>query len=408
MNPKIFVIVTFAFLTFSCHNNHSVSFKNGLWKGEMVVSGEKAPFLFEVHNTGTDSVTVILINGDERIKLTGTKVQGDSVMIPVEAFDAVIKARLTQNSLDGLFLKNYISNDKGIQITAMWGNYSRFDPVASPVNISPEGKWDVLFVSEKGDTTKNIGVFRQNANTVVGTILTNSGDLRFLEGILTEDGFHLSAFSGLSPYLFKMRFEGNDRFTGTFYTSRGKTALIGTRNESAELEDPYSLTFLKDGAETIDFTFPNIAGNPISLSDERFSGKVVIISILGSWCPNCLDEMNFLSPWYSENKSRGVEIIGLAFERKSEPEYIKKTLKSLVKRYNVEYEILFAGTTSEESKQKALPALNKLSSFPTTIFIDKKGKVRKIHTGFNGPATGEYFDEFKKEFNSSIYELLAE
>jgi hypothetical protein len=47
-------------------------------------------------------------------------------------------------------------------------------------------------------------------------------------------------------------------------------------------------------------------------------------------------------------------------------------------------------------------------SYPTTVFVDKKGKVRKIHTGFNGPATGEKFTEFKTEFKAFVGELLAE
>ena len=49
-----------------------------------------------------------------------------------------------------------------------------------------------------------------------------------------------------------------------------------------------------------------------------------------------------------------------------------------------------------------------LNSYPTSIFIDKKGNVRKIHTGFNGPATGDKYSEFIVEFESFVVELLSE
>jgi thiol-disulfide isomerase/thioredoxin len=144
----------------------------------------------------------------------------------------------------------------------------------------------------------------------------------------------------------------------------------------------------------------------VSLTDEKYRGKVVVVSILGSWCPNCLDEMSFLSPWYKANKERGVEVVGLAFERKTEPAYVQKVLSNLINKHQTTYDILVAGKIGDD--KKVLPEIDGLKSYPTTIFIDKKGNVRKIHTGFNDPATGLFYDEFKSEFNKLVDELLAE
>ena len=146
----------------------------------------------------------------------------------------------------------------------------------------------------------------------------------------------------------------------------------------------------------------------VSLNDDRYHGKVVVVSILGSWCPNCLDEMEFLAPWHDENKDRGVEIVGIAFERKNDFDYAKAALTRLKNRYGANYEILFGGEVGKESVANALPELENFSSYPTTLFIDKKGEVRKIHTGFNGPATGLFYEEFKSDFNSLIDQLLLE
>ncbi len=174
------------------------------------------------------------------------------------------------------------------------------------------------------------------------------------------------------------------------------------------MPDPYSLTFLKAGDSKFDFTFPDLTGKQISLSDDKYKNKVVVVTILGSWCPNCMDENAFLSPWYKENKDKGVEIIGLAFERKDDFEFAKEKLNRFIKRYDIDYAILFAGKADKKEASEKLPQLNAVLSFPTTFLIDKQGKVRKIHTGFTGPATGEYYDQFVKEFNSDVDQLLNE
>ncbi|MFT3993936.1 MAG: TlpA disulfide reductase family protein [Dysgonomonas sp.] len=383
--------------------------KDGQWRGEFLVAeDQKAPFVFDVTNAETDSATVTLVNGAERVHLTGIKYSGDTVIIPIEAFDAQLVGVIKDGKLTGALKKIEKPDDPGILFDAVWGNVLRFDPVSITTTNSPIGKWDVQFVNEKGDTTNNVGIFELKNNILTGSILTNTGDLRYLEGNLTSDGFQLSAFSGSSPRLLTAVFEGTNDFVGKLYTVRGVTKLIGKRNPNAALADPFSLTQLKKGYNSLSFTFPNSKGKQISLSDPQYKGKVVIVSILGSWCPNCLDELEFLVPWYNENKDRGVEIVGLAFEYKDSPEAVNATLDRLIKRYNIPYEVLYAGKPGDESTAKALPALDRVKSYPTTIFIDKKGVVRKIHTGFSGPATGLFYDDFKTEFNHLIDELLAE
>jgi hypothetical protein len=121
-----------------------------------------------------------------------------------------------------------------------------------------------------------------------------------------------------------------------------------------------------------------------------------------------LDEAAFLSPWYKANRERGVEIIGLAFERRNDIEYAKNQLSIFIEKFSIEYDILFAGSTGAESVARVLPEIPRLMSYPTTFFIDKKSNVRKIHTGFSGPATGQFYEDFKINFNSTIDALLAE
>jgi thiol-disulfide isomerase/thioredoxin len=405
MKKIIFLILIIAGVL-SCERKSNL--QSGIWRGELAVAGNKqAPFLFEVNNDGADTAIVTLINGEERVVLSGVTFPGDSIIIPIIAYDAVIKGVLTDDSIEGRFIKNYIEDDHGVPFTARQGKGARFAPAVSPTDIAIDGKWEVHFIGEKGDTTHNVGIFQSDDQIVTGSILTNSGDLRFLEGVYTQDGVQLSAFGGLSPYLIEITFTGNNHFTGTFYTTRGTTQLSGRRNDEAALADPYSLAGLKPGYETLGFSLPDIDGNIVSLSDERFRDKVVIVSILGSWCPNCLDEMAFLAPWYEENRERGVEVIGIAFERKDDFDYAKKAITQLKERYNTGYPILFGGEVGKEGIAGALPELDNFSSYPTTIFIDRQGKVRRIHTGFNGPATGLFYQEFIKDFNTQVDSLLT-
>ncbi|MDR3193770.1 MAG: TlpA family protein disulfide reductase [Tannerella sp.] len=393
-------------LFFSCHSSDG-RWQDGLWRGELRIQDRQAPFLFETSRFGTDSATVTLMNGEERVALTGIRHEADTVIIPIEPYDAVIRAFVSGSRMEGRFMKNYIENDTGIPFHAERGDLPRFKEAARPVAIPIDGKWDICFIGA-GDTAHNVGLFRSENRLVTGSILTRSGDLRYLEGAPTEAGVRLSAFSGQSPYLIELQFTSGDTFEGFFYTARSRTALKGVRNGQAELENACTLTRMKDGFTQLHFRLPDMNGEMVSLNDDRYRGKVVIVSILGSWCPNCLDETGFLSPWYKARRDQGVEIVGLAFERKDDFEYAKTAINRLRGKYGIEYEILFAGQAGAASIARVLPEIDAFSSYPTTFFIDKKGNVRKIHTGYSGPATGLFYEAFKEDFNALVDLLLSE
>jgi len=382
--------------------------KEGLWRGVFVLPGNEIPFVFEVKAKSADSTSVYLINGSDRFELKNIIYNNDSVSIPIDLYASVLKGKLTENTFEGQLVK--VNIDKpvaGVPFKAEFGELPRFPKSSEAPSVSLAGTWDINIISPK-DTNKTVGNFDQKEALLTGSILTTTGDFRFLEGVVDGKKFVLSAFGGSSPYLLKGEFTNDSTFAGEFITPRSTSKVEGKRNAKAALPDPYTASHLKDGFTSIEFSFPNLEGKQVSLADPIYKGKVVIVTILGSWCPNCLDENAFLSGWYKVNHERGVEIIGLGFERKDDFESAKKSLSNLKNRLGIPYEILFAGKSSTEAASKALPALNGISAFPTTIFIDKKGNVRKVHTGFNGPATGKFYEEFKTEFNGLIDQLLAE
>jgi peroxiredoxin len=386
----------------------STSLKEGIWRGTFILPGNEIPFLFEVKGTDPDSTAVSLINGTDRFKLDHISYRSDSVTIPIDLYDAVLKGKIEGNSINGKFIKNGTGKkDEGIPFKALWDSHQRFPARNEAPSVSLTGTWDCE-ISYNNQVDKTVGIFSQNGSSLTGSILTSSGDYRYLDGMVYARKFILSEFCGSTPYLVKGEFTDDNTFSREFITPRQSSKLIGKRNPNASLPDPYSISHLKEGYSSVSFSFPDLDGKPVSLSDPKYKGKVVIVTVLGSWCPNCLDENTYLSSWYKENRQRGVEIIGLGFERKDDFKDAQKSLSRLKERLDIQYELLIAGKSTTESASKALPALTGISAFPTTLFIDKKGNVKRIHTGFSGPATGRYYDEFKTEFNQLIDKLLAE
>ncbi|HEY0900251.1 MAG TPA: TlpA disulfide reductase family protein, partial [Sphingobacteriaceae bacterium] len=220
-----------------------------------------------------------------------------------------------------------------------------------------------------------------------------------------------SCFDGSHAYLFTGKLEDNNTISnGKFYSGYSYIEnWTAKRDDQAILPDAYSLTALKPGHEKINFSFPNLNGKQVSLDDPQFKNKVVVVQFFGSWCPNCMDETAYLAPFYKKYKDRGVEVVGLAYERSTDFEKAKKNIERLKNRFNVTYNLLVTGYSNDkEEVAKSLPMLNQFVAFPTAIILDKKGKVRRIHTGFSGPGTGEHYTNFVREFESTIESLLKE
>ena len=198
---------------------------------------------------------------------------------------------------------------------------------------------------------------------------------------------------------------------GFFYSgNHWKEPFSARRNETYELPDANSLTYLKEGFDRFEFSFPDTEGNMISLSDDRFKDKVVVVQIMGTWCPNCLEETQYYTEYLKGNPSRDLEFVALAFEYAGTKEKAIKGINRLKEAVGVPYPILLAqyGSSSKEKANEKLPMLNHVLSYPTTIFIDRKGEVRKIHTGYNGKATGEKHTQYKTDFEYFLSQLLKE
>lgn len=392
-----------------CIQNNKSELQTGTWRGVIELQGNQLPFNFDVTNDSQGGFDVTVKNAGEKILLEEVILFDDSVSFVMHIFDAQLRAKIVGDSLTGFFTHNYAINYR-LPFKAKFNQDFRFaEKSSTQPKVDFSGTYAVNFYKHDSPATSpGIGIFKQNGNYVEGTFLRPSGDYRYQEGNIIDNKMYLSGFDGNHLYVFSAELSG-DSIKGDFWSGKSRhETWKGVRNENATLPNPESMTYLKEGYDRIEFSFPDVNGKLISPSDEKYKGKVLILQIFGTWCPNCLDETKFLVPWYKENKARGVEILGLAYEQKPDFDYASKRVKLMKERLNVAYDFVIAGVSDNAKASETLPMLNRVLAFPTTIFVGKDGRVKHIHTGFSGPGTGIYYEQGIERFNEIVNELLSE
>jgi len=386
--------------------------KTGIWRMTFDLNGKTLPVNFDLRVEANTFVATIY-NGSEKIQSLPFLLRDDSVFFRLPIFESEFKARiLNSGELSGAWFNYSRCCGYNLPIHAIHGQTQRFDDTQAnnkPLDVA--GKWKVTFSPGTEDQYMAIGLFDQKGLRVTGTFLTETGDYRYLDGNVTNSGFSLSCFDGSHAFLFESNLKAGSstELEGTFYSGKHwKEPWIAVRDEQFELTNPDSLTFIKPGYNGLSFTFPNLNHQDVSFPSAAYENKVVIVQIMGSWCPNCMDETAYLKEVYGKYHSKGLEIISLCFERSDDFEIAAKNVANHRNHLQAPWEFLIAGNASKDKAAQVLPMLNHVMSFPTSIFIDRRGLVRKIHTGFYGPGTGSYYDRFVEKNQTFIEKLLSE
>jgi len=391
------------FLFQSCQNS-SIEPQLGNYRAEMITKdGSVLPFRFELIKD-SDQLIMKVDNDKETLIYDDIRYENDSIKIFMPPFDAVIIAKVGHGSLEGIYLKEESGTKTSFK--AIISDAPKFESNETP-NLDLNGQFRTVFRPEK--PYPGLGIFSQKGNQVSGTFRKNSGDTRFLSGIVFKDSILLSTFDGAHPYLIKAAKLGDTIHGNLYYQSSSITKFWMIKDDNYQLENSKELTQLKDGFETISFNFKNTSGDYVSLNDEQFKNKVVVVQIMGTWCPNCLDETQFFLSYIKDNPSTDIAFVALSFEAARTEKKAMDRIQLMVDRFDIPYPVLLAQFGSVDTKiaQEKLPMLKEIRSYPTTIIIDKSGKVNSIHTGFNGPATGKAFEDFKMEFDEEIKSLVS-
>lgn len=383
--------------------------QQGAWFGNLIrEDGKVIRFHFDL-KTENNKTVLYLVNAAERFRVEKIRYTNDSVFIDMPVFESGFKAkRISAQLWQGSWIR---ATSKGTQVMPFIAETQLSVPPAKtiPAKTDITGRWAVSFT--KGDSISRpaIGEWQQKGNTLRGTILTPTGDYRYLTGVVSGDSMQLSTFDGVHAFLLTAKINSDQKITGgTFYSGPvASEPWEAMKDANATLPDVAAMR-VKDGNGKLNFSFLDLNKKRVSINDPKFKNKVVIIQIMGSWCPNCMDETAFLSDYYDKNKQRGIEIIGLAYEYSTDFERSKKNIEKFKNRFNVQYTLLNTGVTVTDSlkTEKTLPQLTPIKSFPSTIFLDKKGKIAATRAGFEGPGTGMHYEALKKDFEEIVSRLL--
>ncbi len=381
-------------------------------KFDEVMEGQ-LPFIFEIKYTDDSTFYVEIINGEERIKVTDItygrdrKTAKDTLLMKFPEYESYIKAICEGGIMEGEFVITSKENYR-IPFSAKQGTKTRFTDLKKQPFIDVSGAWESTFDLNKDQPYKAIGLFKQKENTITGTFKTESGDFRYLEGSIQDKKIYLSCFDGAHAYLFEAKIQPDKTIQGAFRSGLSEPSIWeAKKNYNFRLRHPDSLTALKPGRNKLNFKITNPEGIVVTQNDEKFKDKVKIIQIMGTWCPNCKDESIFLTDFIKKYDPDKIAVVALAFERHKEVEKANQAVKKYKEALKIPYEILVAGSNDKKEVESKLDFIEGLKAYPTMLIVDKQNNIRKIHTGFAGPATDE-FNTFKNEFGTFIELLLKE
>lgn len=402
MNGKTFAPVLLALAPFSLAQ--SVAPIAGRWDATIQINGVETPFPLEISGSGAN-VTASFFNGDDRYASTQGRFENGKLVVIWDYYAATLDATLKDGVLEGKYAgTRRMKGPFAIRATRA----AAAKPTAASAMVPTiDGLWEIPNKSGKGELAWRF-VVQQAGPKADATILRVDGDTGTISGTFQNGRFVLSHFDGARAHLLEI----TPASDGTLdILQDGKTKLTAYRPAAArakglpEPTDPDLHTTMKDPTDPFRFSFPDLNGRMVSNADARFRGKVLVVEITGSWCPNCHDEAPFLAEMYRKFGGQGVEIVSLSFE---EADQLKDParLRAFVKKYGLEFPVLLGGDPDEANTK--LTQLVNWNTWPATLFIDRRGLVRGIHSGFPSSGSGDLFRQAKDEFNVEVGRLLAE
>lgn len=375
----------------------------GLWDAAVTVDGQPAQFRLEF--APGSAVRAAILDGEKRIWSSSGSFADHSLELKWDYFDSILKASMENGVLKGAYTRRKRTGPVVLPFTAK-PFQTPAEPPAKPGNFA--GDWRLQNDTESGVRVME-GRFRQSGSQVTGTIQRIDGDFGTLDGQANGNHLTLSHFDGIRANRIDIELLPDGTLRGK---SAGSPPFRGVRAEKAtqmgipEPPDPTRYIAVKNPAEPFAFTFNDLDGKPVSLSDPQFKDKAVIVTITGSWCPNCHDEAPFLLELYRKYHARGLEIVSLGFEYTGEIDRDRTQLRSFAKLQHIPWTVLLAGTTEDGEVQRKLPQLASFGAFPTTLFLGRDHRVEAVHAGFAGPANPEEHRKLKGETDELVQKLL--
>jgi thiol-disulfide isomerase/thioredoxin len=392
----------------ACSKPSNRELQPGSYRATLELPGKKSvPFGLDVAQEESGKVLYV-INGDERVRLDEVQATPGQLQARFPGYETHLTAKVSGDELTGdVALVRADGKVLKLPFKAKLGETWRFYPEALPNNADFEGRWDVTLTDGGGRRTPAVATFDQSFEDVTGTVQTPTDDQRFLAGEAHDEELRLSRFDGGAVVLYEAQLNAKGELVGETWSDRGGSQrFVATRNPDAAIDAAALASHLRNPAAPFTFAFRDLDGKTVSTSDPRFKDKVLLVTLAGSWCPNSHDEARLLVQLDRQYRSRGLEIVSLMFEQHADFKRAVAAVNRFRAAHGIAYPTLIAGTADKMKAAAVLPQLDAVLAYPTAIFIDRIGRVRKIHTGFVGPATGVQHDLLVHEFEVQIEELL--
>lgn len=419
--------LTFSFLLAFCLIGNVVfsstklkSMKTGTWHAELALNDRlNLPFTIEVSKEGS-RIKLRVINGEEELLLK-TREQKDSVLAEFPELDAqfIFKLENEGKALRGRWSRHPKKGKIAIPLTAYWVESNekmeaeRFPDLARQAQKDVfSGTWRVTFSPDSKQSSEAIGIFKCVGTRIYGTFLTETGDYRFLEGNFSENEMRVSTYNGAWAMLFTATHttdEKGNRLNGVFYSGASYSEKwTAIREENAALPDAFSAIKVVNPLDRFNsLNWLKLDGkSKIDINDEIKKQSLTLIQIMGTWCPNCVDETAYFKELHTEFQKNGLQIIAVCYEAGTDIKVSINKIKQFKKRMMIPYIAVYAGTANKELTAKDFPMLDEIKSYPTAILVNQKGEIVGLHSGYSGPATGTHYLTYKSQMRQLIEKEL--
>jgi thiol-disulfide isomerase/thioredoxin len=394
----------------------------GVWKGFATVGeAQQVPITIRVAGRGT-SLDVDFLNGPaghpDATPASSATFNGTHLIASFEYFARTLDATLADGKLVGTYgpARPTGKSPSPISFEATRGSADT-DPASAPNAPDISGAWEIATNSSKGESAWEFRADPPSADSpVIKTVIQRiDGDTGGLWGTWNGTSYLLGHFNAAGPALYSVTPQADGTLLVRSLLANphapANADLVARRPAEARKEnlpaptDPTQESTVRDPNEPLAFSFPDLAGKVVSNTDSQFRGKVVIVAIGGSWCPNCHDEATFLVSLYKKFHSQGLEIVNLDFER-GDPDTDTPRLKAFIAHYGIPYPVLTAGTTDQLAEK--IPQGVNLNCWPTSFFIGRDGLVKETHAGFAGPGNTAGHAALEQDVTALVEKLLAE
>ena len=385
----------------------------GLWDGTIQSKAGEVNFGIDLETKPDGTLQATLVNATDRQLFSSATWKDGMLTLRLDYYDGVLTAHtVSSQRMEGEYSRQ---TSKGmVHIPVVLTPAMGYGHPGTPPSIA--GDWIFTWPEESGAEKTTRARFEQSGYSVSGTIQPVSGDTGLLHGDVSrlpggKTHFHLSRFDGIHVMAIDGELLPDGRLKGQQGGIKALEEFTAVRATDTKTADPNvlseTLTTVKDPAEPFRFSGVDSSGKTLNQDSPEFKGKALIIDIFGTWCPNCHDEAPVLEKLYRKYHDQGLEVVGLAYEYVDDQQRDFKQIAIYREKYGITFPLLLAGTTDQGQIAKTLPQLVNFGAFPTSIYVDRSGKVRAILAGFTGPSTGEKFQQVQQRMDELTRQIVA-